>query len=133
VCSQPSWHNAISSTEPAELSDAGNWNGGSTKWSVLGIREFLAGLLSNPSSQALPLSSRTGLATSKPLLFQLGQAEIEDSTKICREENAPLIVPIIFLCPTGVLVVSECSLHLRLNRSFTRIVSDGARAVPFAE
>jgi hypothetical protein len=42
VCSQPSRRNAISSTEPAELSDAGNWHGGSTKWSVLGIREFLA-------------------------------------------------------------------------------------------
>ena len=40
VCSQPSRHNAISSTEPAELPDAGNWNGGSTKWSVLGISEF---------------------------------------------------------------------------------------------
>jgi len=35
---QSSRHNAISSSEPAKLSDAGSWNGGSTKWSMLGIR-----------------------------------------------------------------------------------------------
>jgi hypothetical protein len=44
VCSQPGRHNAISSCEPAELSDAGSWNGGSTKRPVLGIPIFASEL-----------------------------------------------------------------------------------------
>jgi len=41
VSSQLGRNNTVSSSEPAEFSDAGGWNGGSAKWSVLGIHEFL--------------------------------------------------------------------------------------------
>jgi hypothetical protein len=65
---EPFQHNAVSGSQPAEISDAGSRISGSTKWSVLGanndavlgkrdLRKIRFKLSENPTVRALQITS----------------------------------------------------------------------------